>query len=133
MFSNSARYALRAMAHLAADDRAHTADELAAEAEVPRMYVAKVMTPLVRAGLVSAQRGLRGGYRLGRPAAAISVLEVIRAIDAGSAFDPSLPSGQGGCEANQADGLLDDVRMAAERRLARTGLDWLIRTQPVAG
>lgn len=133
MFSNSARYALRAMAHLAADDRAHTADELAAEAEVPRMYVAKVMTPLVRAGLVAAQRGLRGGYRLGRPAGAISVLEVISAIDAGSAFDPSQPTAQGGAEANLADGLLEDVRIAAQRRLARTSLDRLIHSQPVAG
>ncbi len=39
------------------------------------------MRPLVRAGLVTAQTGRTGGYRLGRPAGEISLLTVIEAIE----------------------------------------------------
>ena len=43
--------------------------------------VAKVLKTLARAGLIESIRGVNGGYRLGRPAEAISVASIIRAME----------------------------------------------------
>jgi Rrf2 family protein len=48
---------------------------------VPPAYLAKHLQALSQAGIVAADPGPRGGYRLARPAGRISVLEVILAID----------------------------------------------------
>jgi Rrf2 family protein len=50
---------------------------------VPAAYLAKHLQALARAGILESRPGARGGYRLARPAAAISVLEVVEALDGG--------------------------------------------------
>src|SRR5215468_1660612 len=68
--------------HLAAyPDRVVTAGVVASETRLPAATVAKVLKALAHAGLVLATRGATGGYRLARGAAAISVAEVVAAID----------------------------------------------------
>lgn len=44
-------------------------------------YVAKLFTRLQKAGIVSAAEGVRGGFRLARPADRISVLDVVDALE----------------------------------------------------
>ncbi len=48
---------------------------------VPAAYLAKHLQSLARAGVLETVKGARGGYRLARPASAITVLEVVEAID----------------------------------------------------
>jgi len=48
---------------------------------VPPAYLAKHLQALSRAGIVESVAGPRGGYRLSRPAAEITMLEVVVAID----------------------------------------------------
>ena len=48
---------------------------------VPAAYLAKHLQAMSRAGLLESVGGPRGGYRLARPAAGISVLDVVEAID----------------------------------------------------
>ncbi|HEX7446889.1 MAG TPA: Rrf2 family transcriptional regulator [Pirellulales bacterium] len=82
MISQTAEYALRAVVFLA--DRAdapQTTQQIAKVTCVPAGYLAKVMQGLRRAGLVAAQRGLHGGFSLARPAAELTVLDVVRAVD----------------------------------------------------
>jgi len=43
--------------------------------------VAKVLQRLARGGFVAAQKGAHGGYHLTRPASAISLAEIVQAID----------------------------------------------------
>jgi len=82
LFSQTAEYALRAVVWMAMQpDQALTTQALAAGTRVPASYLAKVMQGLGRAGLVQAQRGLHGGFRLARPPAAITVLAVVNAVD----------------------------------------------------
>ena len=82
MFSQTAEYALRAVVELAGRDGVPlTTDELARATQVPSGYLAKVMQSLGRAGLVHAQRGKRGGFTLARPADAVSLLDVLAAVD----------------------------------------------------
>ena len=81
--SKKADYALLAMRHLAAhaDGGAVSARELAEAYDIPPELLAKVLQRLVRARLLASHQGIRGGYGLGRPAPAISVADVIQAID----------------------------------------------------
>lgn len=81
--SKKADYALLAMRHLAAnaDRGAVSARELAEAYDLPPELLAKVLQKLVRGRLLSSIQGIRGGYGLARPAASISVADVIQSID----------------------------------------------------
>lgn len=81
--SKKADYALLAMRHLAAHSErgAVSARELAESYDLPPELLAKVLQKLVRGRLLTSVQGIRGGYGLARPAAAISVADVITAID----------------------------------------------------
>jgi Rrf2 family protein len=75
-------YALRAMAELAASPPGPvTAERLASAQTIPPKFLENILLELRHAGLVLSQRGAEGGYRLGRPAAEISVADVIRAVE----------------------------------------------------
>ena len=81
--SKKADYALLAMRHLAANGArgSISARELAETYAIPAELLAKVLQRLVRGHLLESQQGIRGGYVLARPAATISVAEVIQAVD----------------------------------------------------
>ena len=82
MVSQTAEYALRAIVVLAENGAApRTAQAIADRASVPPDYLIKVLQPLVRAGIVAAQRGRGGGFVLSRPASEITVLDVVSAVD----------------------------------------------------
>ena len=67
--------------HLAALDGARSVRVLAEETGVPQPTTAKVLKRLGQAGLVTSTRGAHGGYALARPADAISIGEVITALE----------------------------------------------------
>ncbi len=54
---------------------------LAERAGLEAPTVAKLLKPLAQAGLVEAFRGANGGYRLARPAEAISLFEIVEAME----------------------------------------------------
>lgn len=74
-------YALRAMAELAAADAPRTVEQLSGAQHIPNKYLESILGELRRGGLLRSQRGPDGGYRLARPAAEISIADVIRALD----------------------------------------------------
>src|SRR2546430_14141823 len=55
--------------------------EIATRMEVPKDFLAKILKTLSKKGLVLADRGAHGGYRLARPAHEVSMLEVIEAVE----------------------------------------------------
>lgn len=63
-----------------------SAAQLAAHYDVPAAYLAKQLQALVRAGVLSATTGPRGGFRLARPPEQISLLEIVQAADGTSPF-----------------------------------------------
>jgi Rrf2 family protein len=82
MLSQTVEYSLRAIVWLAdhADDP-QTTQQIAAATLVPAGSLSKVMQSLGRGGLVTAQRGKRGGFLLAKPAGEVSVLEVINTVE----------------------------------------------------
>lgn len=83
ILSASATHALRAVAWLAARERqeAVLGRDLAGEVGVPAPYLAKVLAALARTGVLTASRGVKGGYRLARPAGQISLMEVVEPFE----------------------------------------------------
>lgn len=82
MISQSVEYALRAMSHLASlRGVAATCEVISRATRVPKDYLSKIMSDLVRADLVRSFRGPNGGFILSRDPAAISVLDVVNAVD----------------------------------------------------
>jgi Rrf2 family protein len=81
--SNASGYAIRALAHLAryGGGRLLPSGAIAAAEGLPERFLVKVLTPLVRAGVLYSVRGPDGGYRLARPAGRITLLEVIEAVE----------------------------------------------------
>jgi Rrf2 family protein len=83
MFSTKAEYGVRVMAHLAGRDGEGPASLASiAEAEgLPLAYLEHLAARLRRAELVESRRGAHGGYTLARPAASITMAEVVRALE----------------------------------------------------
>ena len=74
-------YAVRALVELAADGGTVKGERIAQAQSIPLKFLENILSELRRAGIVGSQRGAEGGYRLSRPAAEVSVADVIRAVE----------------------------------------------------
>ena len=86
MFSTKAEYGVRVMVHLAREgdgtDPAPISLGSIADAEgLPLAYLEHLVQRLRRAELVESRRGAQGGYSLARPAEAITMAEVVAALE----------------------------------------------------
>ena len=80
--TNLADYAVVVMTAAAkACDPRLSAGSVAAATGLPVPTVAKLMGSLTKAGLLDSSRGVAGGFRLSRPAAEISLADIVEAID----------------------------------------------------
>lgn len=131
-YSKSSRYALYAAMEMARTDEPVSVASLRDRYHIPEGALAKVMQDLVRAGLAIGSRGVGGGYRLARPAAVITVLDVL------SIFDPPRPEGhclladvgQDDCNSSpdcRLRRLFDEVDELARSTFASVTLETLIR------
>lgn len=84
-FAKSTDYALHALVHLAisAQQNKIGIKELADMLDVSESYLSKIMTQLRKDGLVRAVPGVKGGYKLSRPASHITFLDVIFSTEGG--------------------------------------------------
>ncbi len=76
-------YAVRAMLALAVPDGPglRSVSRIAERMAIPPRFLPQVMRDLVAAGLVEAETGRSGGYRLARPAGSISLLQIVEAAE----------------------------------------------------
>src|SRR5262245_51666279 len=81
VISQTVEYALRAVVYLAEQGAPRTNQQIAETTRVPPAYLSKVMQELGRAGLVQSQRGLHGGFTLGKDADVLSIWEVVQAVE----------------------------------------------------
>jgi len=81
--SAKADYAIRAAVELAAaeDEGPVKGDRIATAQDIPSNFLENILADLRNGGLVLSRRGADGGYWLARPAAEISLADVIRAVD----------------------------------------------------
>jgi Rrf2 family protein len=82
MLSQTVEYALRAVVYLAGEKDGLTSTAAVAKAtKVPPAYLAKVLRALVKAGIVTARRGIGGGMTLAKDPARLTILVVVNAVD----------------------------------------------------
>ena len=82
MISQTAEYALRAMAFLASNpEQARTAQKIAESTDLPAGYVVRVMQLLRDAELVTPRRGPHGGFTLTRSLDRINLLDIVSAVE----------------------------------------------------
>ncbi len=85
MLTQTTEYARRAYTLLATQDAygktPSSADEIAAATQIPRRYLPRVMQNLTAEGLVESRCGVQGGYVLARSAEAITILDVVNAVE----------------------------------------------------
>lgn len=111
-YSQATDYALHAMLYLvtAAPDKPVGVQILAEKLGVSPTYLSKMMTKLVKAGLIQSSPGANGGYRLRRKQEDISFLDIIHAIEGtASLFECSLDHG--------SECLIQQVVIDAERQM----------------
>ncbi len=78
-----------------------SAGVLAAETALPVPTVQKVVSKLTAAGLLRSSRGAGGGLQLARPAAAISLAEIVEAIEGPIALTSCVEHGRQDCGLEQ--------------------------------
>jgi Rrf2 family protein len=78
-------HVVTSLAQVSQDDLVPAA-QLAEHYGVPAAYLAKQLQSLVRAGVLTATTGPRGGFRLSRSPEQITLLQVVEAVDGTSAF-----------------------------------------------
>jgi Rrf2 family protein len=76
-------HAIRALLELmsAPSEERVTAHALAEATRIPEEFLRKILTALSHAGILRTSRGPRGGVRLGRRPEAISLLDVVEAVE----------------------------------------------------
>ena len=120
MVSQTSEYALRAVACLARrPGESMTTQQIAVASRVPPGYLAKILQALARAGIVTGQRGLRGGFLLARRPDQLTLLDVVKVAD-GSRRITACPLGIPGhgpdlCPLHRR---LDDAAALAEKTLS---------------
>lgn len=97
--SKLADYGIVIMTHMARHpERQHNAAGVAAESHIAQPMASKILKALARAGLLTSHRGAKGGYALARPAGAITVADVITALDGPIALTACIEDGPGECD-----------------------------------
>jgi DNA-binding IscR family transcriptional regulator len=101
-------YAIAALAELGRSGGSEPVPiaELARRRDAPVQFLEQLFAVLRRAGVVSSQRGVKGGYRFARDPSTVTVLEVVELLDG--------PLGR------DAEGIFADASRAAREVLERT-------------
>ncbi|HZL48191.1 MAG TPA: Rrf2 family transcriptional regulator [Solirubrobacteraceae bacterium] len=101
-------YAVLALAELgrSAGSEPIPIGELARKRDVPVQFLEQLFAALRRAGVISSQRGVKGGYRFAREPSSVSVLEIVELLDG--------PLGR------DSEGVFADAAEAARKVLAQT-------------
>ena len=90
-------YGLLALVYLARHEGAGpvSAREIAVSENIPIKFLEQLLVTLRKSGLVTAQRGAHGGFSLGKPSPAITVLDVVEALE--GQLSPSPCNGRRDC------------------------------------
>ncbi len=130
MFSTTFRYALISLLDLAQAEHTLQSRQIAESHSLSSHYLSVVLRELRRLGLVESIKGNRGGYRLGRPADQINLLELHNAL---AGRDGSGAEEQAGRGHSAADAWLVQLADRWSRDLATATLVDLLRiTAPAA-
>jgi len=76
-------YAIRALIHMAHKPVGTTfmRSELASECDIPDSFLGKILQNLAKSEILSSERGKKGGFKVAKPTAEITIYDIISAIE----------------------------------------------------
>jgi len=86
LYSLTTKYAVIALIELASREGPTPVKEVAQAREIPPYFLAKLVPPLVRAGILSSTRGKNGGVSFARDPSEVSLANVVRVIEGDGYF-----------------------------------------------
>lgn len=133
--STKGRFAVNAMIDLALRERGGPValSAIASRQQVSLSYLEQLFSRLRRQGLVVSTRGPGGGYTLGRGAEAISVADIIGAVEDGSEQESSPADAAQERGREMARSLWDSLHEAMLRHMATISLQSLVADQIARG
>ena len=88
MFSNSTKYAIRTVLHLArTPNRKFTVHELSEELKIPAPFLSKILQQLSRNSVISSVKGRGGGFFLNDENQNLKMIDVIISMEGSDVFD----------------------------------------------
>jgi len=129
-FSKTTEYAIRVLSYLHRySSKPYSVSFLHKELELPYKYLTKLMTELVKKGLVNASKGRYGGFSLAVDSEKIYLCDILEAIGESSESDRCI-LGFEMCDASNPCSLHNqwlEPKMSIEKMLKTTSLDSLVR------
>lgn len=125
-------YAIRCVLYLAEHpDEVKVVDEIAKAKSIPKVFLAKILQKLSKAGIVRSYRGVKGGFELAKRPKQISLLDIIEAIEGPvamniCAIDRRLCNMSNSCSVHP---VWVKLRMDTENKLRRYSIDKLIKNR----
>jgi FeS assembly SUF system regulator len=92
----------------------HTARDLAIECHLPLPSVSKLLKKLLQSGLLSSQRGIKGGYNLAREPHLISLAEMVSALEGPVALTECSTDITGLCDLESLCPIKDNQRIISQ-------------------
>jgi Rrf2 family protein len=123
--TSTAAYALHALAYMAGGEGLppFTARAVAGACGAPEPYLAQVLKKLAARGVLASARGPAGGFRLARPAAAVTMLEVVEAVQGPVRGEvPEVEAADGGRLRRRLQRACDEAAEAARQKLGKVTL-----------
>ncbi len=116
------------MALLAAEpDGLQTSEDVAGKLSINPVVIRRVFSLLHRAGLLESQKGPHGGSRLAKPAKAITLADIYKALDGGDVFHTASLSGQTAKVGSALKKVFEDAEAALRDELEKTRLSDLAK------
>lgn len=131
--TNLADYAVVVMTAAARANGCTSAASIARATGLSVATAAKLLNLLARGGLLASTRGAAGGFRLARPSDAISLVDIIEAIDGPIALTHCVARGHEQCEVGEgctARGHWPIINQTVRAALASVSLATLARHAP---
>ncbi len=96
IYSRSAEYAISALVHMASLPEGEYAlvREIAAQGAIPEHFLAKILQALARDGFLQSIKGPHGGFRLRKPPAEVSMLQIVQAVDGAGRYERCIGGNQ---------------------------------------
>jgi Rrf2 family transcriptional regulator, nitric oxide-sensitive transcriptional repressor len=107
-------YALRTLMFLAANDGHHSIAEIAHAYGISKNHLMKVAQRLAAEGFVESVRGRSGGLKLARPASALNVGSIVRAMEDTGSFVECFDAATNSCVVTPVCGLRHSLAGAVE-------------------
>ncbi len=132
--SSRLEYALVALLEIAArqeQGKPLKVNEIAASQALPERYLDQIFTLLKRQGILSSQRGMKGGYLLAKEMWQITLLDVVVAIEGGGdrkKADPAVPNT---LEKTTVVRTFEDIKDSVNEVLSSYTLQDLVKTLEV--